>query len=144
MLCWMVNCPHSFFLFQTISCHKNISDSLWLLLTAFFENTELQKSLRGLVLNLLANKCISIDTFWLGSSQKWGENRKTNVLSIRKYSSTVYQSVQDAFSIPGNLTLLICNEISKPRWEMQFCGMDLFITILLFQINTLPGPTSKE
>ena len=83
-------------------------------------------SLKGPVLSLLADGCTSIDTFWLGSSQRGGENRNQNVLSIRKYSWTIYPSVQDAFSIPGNLTLFICNEISRPRWEIaaeQFSGM---------------------
>lgn len=81
-----------------------------------------RSSLKGPVLSLLA----SIDTFWFGSSQRGGENRKQNVLSIRKYSWTIYQSVQDAFSIPGNLTFFICNEISRPSWEIaaeQFSGM---------------------
>lgn len=122
----MVNCPYIFSLFQIISCHKNISDSLWLLLTAFFETLICKSLLKGLVLSLVTDGCISIDTFWFGSSQKGGENRKQNVLSIRKYSWTIYQSVQDAFSIPGNLTLFIYNEISRPRWEIaaeQFSGM---------------------
>lgn len=145
----MVNCPYSFSLFQIISCHKNISDSLWLLLTAFFETLICKSSLKGLVLSLVADGCISIDTFWFGSSQKGGENRKQNVLSIRKYSWTIYQSVQDAFSIPGNLTLFICNEIIRLRWEIaaeQFSGVGFIYHNfkLLCQINTLPGPNSVE
>lgn len=95
-------------------------------LLLFLKTLHCKSSLKGPVLSLLADECISIDIFWFGSSQRGGGNRKQNVLSIRKYSWTIYQSVQDAFSIPGNLTLFICNEISRPRWEIaaeQFSGM---------------------
>lgn len=95
-------------------------------LLPFLKIVNCKSSLKGPVLSFLADGCTSSDTFWFGSSQRGGENRKQKVLGIRKYSWTIYQSVQDAFNIPGNLTLFICSEINRPRWEIaaeQFSGM---------------------
>lgn len=89
---------------------------------------------------------LSLTHFCLDQAKEDKKIENQNVLNIRKYSWTIYQSVPDAFSIPGNLTLFICNEISRPRWEIaaeQFSGMGFiyhnFRAILSHQYISRPN-----